>query len=73
MVNIAKTTAAKITIAATNVPSTWTMTVRSAPRNGTEVIANAIKISGDDVSSVWTADIVLPLGYNALQVRAIKP
>jgi len=73
VVNIAKTTAAKITIAATNVPSTWTMTVRSAPRNGTEVIANAIKISGDDVSSVWTADIVLPLGYNALQVRAIKP
>jgi hypothetical protein len=73
VVNIAKTTAAKITIAAANVPVAWNVTVRSAPRNGAEVIANAVKISGDDTASVWTADIVLPLGYNALQVRAVKP
>lgn len=73
VLNIAKTTAVKVTIAASNVPSTWTMSVRSAPRNGQEVSANATRISGDDVSSVWTADIVLPLGYNALQVHAVKP
>jgi hypothetical protein len=73
VVNIAKTTAAKVTISAANVPATWTVTVRAAPRNGAEVIATATKLSGDDTSSVWTADIALPLGYNALQVRAVKP
>lgn len=73
LVNIAKTTAVNVHIAATNIPSTWTVTVRAAPKNGGEVVATATKFSGDDVSSVWTADIVMPLGYNALQVRAVKP
>lgn len=73
LVNIAKTTATRVTINAVNVPSTWTVTVRSAPKNGSEVIATAAKVSGTDAASVWQADIVLPLGYNALQVRAVKP
>lgn len=73
LVNIAKTTATRVTINAVNVPATWTVTVRSTPKNGDEVIATATKVSGTDASSVWQADIVLPLGYNALQVRAVKP
>lgn len=73
LVNIAKTTATRVTVNATNVPATWTVTVRSAPKNGDEVIATATKVSGNDASSVWQADIVLPLGYNALQVRAVQP
>jgi hypothetical protein len=73
LVNIAKTTATHVVINAVNVPADWTVTVRSAPKNGDEVIATASKVSGTDASSIWAADIVLPLGYNALQVRAVKP
>lgn len=73
LINIAKTVATHVTINAVNVPSTWTVTVRSTPKNGDEAIATATKLSGTDASSVWQADIVLPLGYNALQVRAVKP
>lgn len=73
LINIAKTTAATVRVAAANIPSTWTVTVRAAPKNGLEVVATAAKVSGDDTSSIWTADIIMPLGYNALQVRAVKP
>jgi hypothetical protein len=73
VVNIAKTTATHVVVSATNVPAGWNVAVRSAPKNGDEVIATAAKVSGTDASSTWAADVVLPLGYNALQVRAVKP
>lgn len=62
-----------ITIAAENVPTDWNMTVRVTPIDGTQQTATAVFMSGDLSSSTWQAQITVPIGKSAVQVRASAP
>lgn len=62
-----------ITIAAENVPTDWNMTVRVTPIDGTPQTATAVFMSGDLSSSTWQAQITVPIGKSAVQVRASAP
>lgn len=62
-----------ITIAAENVPTDWNMTVRVTPIDGSPQTASAVFVSGDLASSTWQAQITVPIGKSAVQVRASAP
>lgn len=62
-----------ITIAAENVPTDWNMSVRVTPIDGSQQTASAVFVSGDLASSIWQAQITVPIGKSAVQVRASAP
>lgn len=62
-----------ITITAENVPTDWNMTVRVTPIDGSQQTASAVFVSGDLASSTWQAQITVPIGKSAVQVRASAP
>jgi hypothetical protein len=72
-VALATPEAVTLTIEATNLPTTSTVTVRVAPRSGQDVIVPATFVSGDDQASIWEGAVQLSQGFAAIQVRAELP
>jgi hypothetical protein len=72
-VAIATTATTTIRIQANNVPVNWLVYVRIIPKTGADSYVQALKISGDAVSSVWEATTALPAGLSAIETRAVAP
>ena len=67
-----------VVIGAENVPvdppsARWTVKVRVVPTSGTDFTVAATYVGGDNASSTWNAQLTLPNGFCAIQVRAAKP
>jgi hypothetical protein len=64
-----------VEIRATNVPTSWTVQLRATSASGADYIVGATLVSGDDVSSMWSATLQpLPEGsYVAVQAHAAAP
>lgn len=57
-------------IEATNVPTSWTVTVRLVPWLGEAENSPATLVEGNDVASVWSAEFTPRSGTSSIQVRA---
>ncbi len=60
-------------IDAENVPLNWTMQVRLVRKSGAQTLTPATFLSGTEAASIWTANLTLPNGISAIQVRAAAP
>ena len=68
-VSVAEPNAQTLVIEARNVPLNWNVTVRV----GQDFTANATYVSGNVTLSTWQAQLTLPNGFAAIQVRASAP
>jgi hypothetical protein len=80
-VNVSNGTAQTLVIEARNIPTgvnppgipAWDVVARVVPRGSAVFNVDASYVSGDFSLSVWHAQITLPSGFSAIQVRAAMP
>jgi hypothetical protein len=80
-VNTAVTGAQTLTIECRNIPTgldppmvqAWNVVARTVPRSGTVQDISASYVSGNFALSTWEAQVTLPTGFSAIQVRASMP
>jgi hypothetical protein len=72
-VAVADPNAQTLVIEARNVPLNWIVKVRVVPRVGQDFTVNATYVSGNVTLSTWQAQLTLPNGFAAIQVRASAP
>ena len=72
-ISLATSGAITVGVEATNVPTTWSVVVRTVPKSGQDTTTNATLVSGDASASVWEAQVTVPKGFAALQARAFNP
>lgn len=71
-VSVANPNPITVHILADYVPTSWTVQLRVVPFSGAALIVNATLVSGGFSSSVWQAQVTLPNGFSAMQVRAFQ-
>lgn len=72
-ISLATSNAVTVRVEATNVPTSWSVVVRTVPKIGQDTTTNATLVSGDASASVWEAQVTMPKGFAALQARAFNP
>jgi len=80
-VNTATSGAQTLTVECKNVPTgldpvgvqAWVVKARIVPRSGTVQNITASYVSGTYAQSTWEAQVTLPTGFSAIQVRASMP
>ncbi len=71
---VSTTAPVRIRVEATNVPTdgSWSVFLRTSPRNGEQVYVQMTLVSGSLVQSFWEVDVAFPRGFTAMTARAAR-